>query len=77
MFRDAPMPGKQIMPAPRRPTSKLDALSNRAIPSLLNLMIVGKNHRVLTQTMAGFSRPAASAFAFAGDRNLAIEQTRQ
>jgi hypothetical protein len=40
-------------------------------------MIVGKNHRSLTQTKAGFSRPAAPAFACAGDRNLATDQTRQ
>jgi hypothetical protein len=77
MFRDALMPGKQIMPAPPAPTSGLDALSNGAIPCLHYLMIVGKNHRVLTQAMDGFSRPPAPAFAFAGDRNLAIDQTRQ
>jgi hypothetical protein len=42
-------------------------------------MIVGKNHRVLTQAMAGFSRPATSALilVFAGECNLAIDQTRQ
>jgi hypothetical protein len=46
-------------------------------------MIVGINHRVLTQAMAGFRRPSAFfqptaiPAAFAGDRNLAIDQTRQ
>jgi hypothetical protein len=77
MFRDVPMPGKQIMPAPLKPTSGLDALSNGAIPCHHYLMIVGKNHRFLTQATAGFSRPAASAFAFAGDCSLASDQTRQ